>query len=95
MEAVLVLAAFYRAIATDPRISPAHISLYMALFQRWRTNDFKNPVCFTSREIMPMAKIGSRATYHKCLQDLVECGYIRYSPSFNPLLKSLAFLDDT
>ncbi len=93
MEAVLVLSAFYQAISGNARIGPAHISLYMALFQRWGTNNFQDPVSFSSQEIMPMAKIDSRATYHKCLQDLVECGYIRYIPSCNPFLKSLVFLE--
>jgi hypothetical protein len=92
MKGISVLSAFYDAIANDARISPAHISLYMALFQRWRLSGFQNPVAFTSREIMPLAKIDSRATYHKCLHDLVDCGYIQYVPSCNPLLKSLAYL---
>lgn len=93
MEGNFILSAFYDAILNDARISPAHISLYIALFQKWSVNGYENPVAFTSREIMPMAKIDSRATYHKCLQDLVESGYFRYIPSCNPFLKSLAFMD--
>jgi hypothetical protein len=93
MEPVLMLTAFYEAISQDARISPAHISLYMALFQKLGMKHFQNPVSFSSHEIMPMAKIDSRATYHRCLKDLVESGYIRYIPSCNPFLKSLAFLE--
>jgi hypothetical protein len=93
MEAALVLMAFYEAISKDARIGATHISLYMALFHKWGLDHFENPIAFTSQEIMPMAKIDSRATYHKCLRDLVECGYIRYIPSCNPFLKSIAFLE--
>jgi len=92
MDRVSMLTAFYDAITKDARIGATHISLYMALFQKWGLNDFKSPVSFTSREIMQMAKIQSRATYHKCLRDLVEGGYIRYFPSCHPNLKSLALL---
>lgn len=40
---------------------------------------------------MLMAKISSRATYHKCLNDLVDFGYVGYIPSFNPVLPSQAY----
>ena len=93
MEAIAYLSAFYGTATNNPRISATHISLYMAFFRQWGTNDFKNPVEFTSREIMLLAKIDSRATYHRCLRDLVEGGYIRYIPSCNPFFKSLAFLE--
>lgn len=88
-----ILCRFYEAVLADPRIGATHISLYMALFQRWRTAGFRVPLIFTSREIMPLAKIDSRATYHRCLRDLVEGGYIRYFPSCNPLFKSLVFFN--
>ena len=42
---------------------------------------------------MLMAKISSRATYHKCLNDLVDFGYVKYIPTFNPSEKNRAFLD--
>ena len=93
MEVLPFLAEFYHSVAANPRIGAAHISLYMAFFHHWGKNGFQNPVEFTSREIMPLAKIDSRATYHKCLRDLVECGYICYIPSCNPFLKSVAFLE--
>lgn len=93
MEAAIVLRAFYEAILKDVRIGATHISLYMALFHKWGLDHFENPIAFTSHEIMPLAKIDSRATYHKCLRDLVECGYIRYIPSCNPFLKSIVFLE--
>jgi hypothetical protein len=92
MTEIKALSGFYKAIAADCRISTTHISLYMALFQCWNENLFENPVAFTSGEIMPMAKIDSRATYHKCLRDLVEYGYIRYTPSCNPFLKSMVWI---
>ncbi len=92
METLQELSGFYNAIADDPRIGATHISLYMALFQCWNLSGFENAVSFTSQEIMPMAKIYSRATYHKCLQDLVDYGYIKYVPSCNPFLKNIAYL---
>jgi hypothetical protein len=93
MQSMEELSVFYRAIMDDCRISATHISLYMALFQCWNLNCFKSPVIFNSRKIMPMAKISSRATYHKCLNDLAAFGYIKYIPSFNPLLPNKVYFD--
>jgi len=88
------LTGFFKAVANDARMSPAHISLYMALFHLYLKNGTQNGVFFSSYEVMPLAKIDSRATYHKCLRDLVECGYIEYVPSYNPFLKNLAYLKE-
>jgi hypothetical protein len=38
------LTNFYEAIQDDPRIGTTHISLYMAFFQLYNLNGFKNPV---------------------------------------------------
>lgn len=88
------LSDFYNAVCSDKRIGTTHISLYMALFQFWNINNFQNPVSFTRQEVMPIAKINGRATYHKCINDLQEFGYIKYIPSYNPFLKSLVFFID-
>jgi hypothetical protein len=33
---------------------------------------------------METSKIRAKATYHKCINELQEFGYIIYKPSFNP-----------
>ena len=38
---------------------------------------------------MLVSKIGSKSTYHKCLKELHEKGFIVYHPSYNPLKGSL------
>src|SRR5690606_38109390 len=68
----------------DPRLNPTHISLYMALFQYWNINRFPKVFHINRDEIMHMAKIGSKATYHRCLRDLDNSNYILYLPSHNP-----------
>jgi hypothetical protein len=43
---------------------------------------------------MRISKISSKATYHKCIKDLNDKGYIKYEPSNNPFKGSLATLYD-
>ena len=88
MEQLKELTSFYSAIKNDNRIGTTHISLYMALFQFYNINKLNNPIVITRTEVMEIAKISGLATYHKCMRDLVEFGYIQYLPSFNPSIGS-------
>ena len=42
--------------------------------------------------MMKLSKIAAYGTYHKCIKDLQDFGYIEYSPSFNPYKGSLVNL---
>ena len=88
MEPLKELTNFYVAIKEDHRIGTTHISLYMALFQFFNLNGFRNPVEITRTSLMEVAKISGIATYHKCIKDLNEFGYIKYKPSYNPAISS-------
>ena len=92
MEQVKELTSFYSAIKSDPRIGTTHISLYMALFQFYNLNRLTNPILITRTAVMEVAKISGLATYHKCMKDLVEYGYIQYQPSYNPSISSRVYL---
>ncbi len=92
MEQVQQLTHFYSAIREDNRIGTTHISLYMALFQFYNLNRFCNPVEITRTTLMEGAKISGLATYHKCIKDLNDFGYIEYMPSYNPAITSKVYL---
>ncbi|MBN8856262.1 MAG: hypothetical protein BGO55_08865 [Sphingobacteriales bacterium 50-39] len=86
---------FFAASQNDFRINAIHIALYLALFQLWYKNNGRDPVSFSKQELMKAAKINGRATYHRCIRELHEYGYISYVPSHHPVLGSIAFLDKT
>jgi len=88
MEPIMELTNFYTAIKEDHRIGTTHISLYMSLFQFYNLNRFCNPVEITRTSLMEVAKINGLATYHKCIKDLHDFGYIQYIPSYNPAITS-------
>lgn len=92
MERVKELTSFYSAIRNDNRIGATHISLYMALFQFYNLSDFHNPVAITRTSVMDVAKISGLATYHKCIKELADFGYIEYQPSYNPAISSQVIL---
>ncbi len=84
MNYIKHLNAVFQQFSMDSRLNPTHISLYMALFQYWNINRFPAEFYINREDIMKMSKIGSKATYHRCLKNLHRWKYIRYLPSHNP-----------
>ncbi len=82
---------FMQRIIDDARINTSHISLYVSLVYYWKENDIERPVSVYSHEVMPLCKISGSATYHRCIRELNDYGYIRYVPSFNHFLGSLVY----
>lgn len=80
-----------RRMSDDQRLIATHISLLSALFVQWQRNGFASPFAVTRRELMAFSKIASIATYHKCIRELDEYGYIRYQPSYHPKLGSQVY----
>lgn len=77
------LSVFFEAIEGDGRISVTHIGVFVALLQYYDQSGKPNPIHVFSHEIMKIAKLSSAITYHKCVRELSDYGYIRYEPSFN------------
>ena len=84
MNYIKHLTGFFNKIGDENKLNPTHISLYLALFQCWNVNRFKNPTGISREEIMKASKINSNATYHKCMKELQSLGFIEYLPTFNP-----------
>lgn len=92
MNYIKHLTGFFDKVINDNTLNPTHISLYIALFQFWNCNRFRNPISISRDEVMRISKISSKATYHKCLKNLHALGYIKYEPSYNPYKGSLVHL---
>lgn len=94
MNYIKHLTGFFIRIAAEETIYPTHISLYLALFQSWNINRFKNPISISRDEMMKASRIASKATYHKCIKELQSLGFIDYIPSYNPYSGSEVILYD-
>ena len=62
MNYIKHLTGFFIRIASEETIYPTHISLYLALFQSWNVNRFKNPISICRDEMMKASRIASKAT---------------------------------
>lgn len=89
MNYIKHLNAAFHEFYSDTRLHGGHISLYMALFFYWNLHHFPDTFYANRIEIMKMAKIGSRSTYHRLINDLSEWEYIHYLPTQNPTQKTM------
>lgn len=77
-----------KRIGGDERLMATHVSLFTALFVFFQRNGFVSPFPVTRAGLMSCSRIASIATYHKCIKELNDFGYIRYHPSFSPRQQS-------
>ena len=84
MNYIKQLNAAFEKFYYDDRLNPTHISLYIALFQEWNSSRFATDFFVNRRDLMQVAKIGSKSTYHRCVTDLDTWEYLCYFPSNNP-----------
>ncbi|TSD66311.1 hypothetical protein FFF34_002605 [Inquilinus sp. KBS0705] len=73
-----------RLSSRDERLNASHISMFTGLFVHWQRCGYASSFAITRRSVMAYSRIASIATYHKCIKDLHEFGYIRYQPSYHP-----------
>jgi len=73
-----------RRFEFDATIKPTHISLYMSFFKLWNEQRFPGILKVYRSEVMDLAKILSKTTYHKRLRELGKKGYLIYYPSNDP-----------
>ena len=81
-----------RKFSDDENISSSHRSLYLAFFELWNQKHFPETFMVNRKQVMSLAKIRSRTTYHKLLRQLKMWGYLQYHPSSNPQIGTLVEL---
>lgn len=83
MNYIKHLNAIFKKIERDKRLKPAHISLYMALFNLWNKQLFKTWLQLDRESLVAHSKIYSKSSYYRGLQELQDYGYLIYKPSRN------------
>lgn len=91
--AVEQLPALLERSIADPRLAMSHTSLLMAILKLNGNMASKGTIAVSRRELMRFTKFRSIRTYHKCMRGLVECGYIKYCPSYHPINGSLIIIN--
>ena len=61
-----------------------NISVLFAIMQLAKEDIFGTTIFISRSKVMRLARIKSAMTYHKCMDQLQEYGYIFYMPSYHP-----------
>src|SRR5690606_40290998 len=85
MDRLQQLTDYFNRVASDNRLKPVHISLFMALCHAWITSNFQCPYHISRRRLMSASRIRSKGTYHKVIRELQFFGYLKYQPSYHPV----------
>lgn len=83
MNYIKHLKGFFDRLGADANMTAHHISLYMAIFNMWNMNRFREQFEVSRMDLMSMSRIGSAHTYSRCMKQLNDWGYIKYSASSN------------
>jgi hypothetical protein len=78
------LLGFFERVNADQRLTPFHISLYLALLHQWQQSSFENHIILNKKTMQNQSRIGSAHTLYRCLYDLSAWGYIAYDVSKSP-----------
>jgi hypothetical protein len=85
MDNLSRLSNFLQRVMSDVQLRASHISVYAALCQAWINSGCKDSFSISRSRVMKLARISSKATYHKVIHKLIRCGYILYQPSYHPV----------
>lgn len=80
------------SLSTDSRITVWHMAVVFGIIQMVKSDDPSKPIFISRKQIMHYAHIGSFVTYHKCIKELQEFGYINYLPSYHPGIETKVFM---
>jgi len=92
MKKIKELIQLLDQLSDDPKVGPGHISLLACVFRAVNEKDDGGARLFV-KDILRKAKI-SRTTYHRCIWQLHQFGYIHYEPSCDPALGNKIILQN-
>lgn len=81
------------ALVKDCRITVWHMGTMIGIIQLATENNLSASISISRRKVMERSHINNFVTYHKCIKELQEFGYIRYEPSYHPGIGSKVYLN--
>ncbi len=79
-------------LSKDDRITVWHLAALFAIVQLATCSDMTEPIFISRKKVMGLAHINNFVTYHKCIRELQNFGYIQYFPSYHPVIGSKVHL---
>lgn len=72
----------------DDRLMTAHMAIIVAIIFLGTQQGKKTKIYVSRSRLMKLSQIKTAPTYHKYFKELQEFGYLKYTPSYHPGVKS-------
>ncbi len=79
---------YVERIVKESDIQPTRVAVFLAMLQLWKEQKRCNPFQISRRKIMKLSGVKSIVTYHKCISELINRGFVEYRPSYHPRMGS-------
>lgn len=80
------------SLSMDERITVWHLGTMMGIIQLAVVEKPEAAIYISRSKVMALGHINNIVTYHKCIKELVEFGYIAYTPSYHPGVRTIVKL---
>ena len=77
------ISEIFSKMTEDPRVTVWHMGLFISILILWEQAGFSKQVRISRKKLMTKAHLGSITTYHKCIVQLCDFGYILYQPTYD------------
>lgn len=86
------LREYLLSFSHDERITAWHMAIIYGILMLSDGDNISLPIQISRERVMRHAHVNSYMTYHKCMKELQQFGYIKYFPSYHPALGSKVIL---
>lgn len=87
-----VFKTYLKILVQDERITVWHMAMIFGIMQLATSVDLHAPIYISRKKVMQLSHINNFMTYHKCIKELQQFGYIDYCPSYHPAYGSKVHL---
>jgi hypothetical protein len=77
------------SLSNDERITVWHIGTMLGIIQLALIEQPEANIYISRSKVMALGHINNIVTYHKCIKELIKFGYIAYTPSYHPGVRTI------
>ena len=87
-----IFRGFIESLVSDERVTVWQMGMVLGMVQLANGNKIEDPISISRKKVMLLSHINNLMTYHRCIKDLQDFGYIKYYPSYHPGIRTTVYL---
>ena len=87
-----IFRGFIESLVSDKRVTVWHMGMILGMVQLANGDKIEDPISISRKKVMQLGHINNIMTYHRCIKELQDFGYIKYYPSYHPGIRTTVYL---